>query len=167
MMHVPPAAVGGALVPFVAVLVWAWGPGTLSTEGVAALCGLLVAVLLALGCWAGAGVGAGSAARAKTGLGKGPAPAGSPGGGVRATAAAAGAQLRAQFGALSAAVRDGSIGPFRPAQAQQLRLYALFKQATVGVCTARRPSALDMVGAAKWDAWQQVAGMSEAAAMQS
>ena len=32
----------------------------------------------------------------------------------------------------------------------KLQLYGLFKQATVGPCTAPRPSLIDMTGRAKW-----------------
>ena len=37
---------------------------------------------------------------------------------------------------------------------QKLQMYGLFKQATVGKVNTSRPWAIDMVGAAKWDAWK-------------
>eukprot|EP00240_Pyramimonas_obovata_P007502 CAMPEP_0118944790 /NCGR_PEP_ID=MMETSP1169-20130426/41022_1 /TAXON_ID=36882 /ORGANISM="Pyramimonas obovata, Strain CCMP722" /LENGTH=148 /DNA_ID=CAMNT_0006890353 /DNA_START=227 /DNA_END=670 /DNA_ORIENTATION=+ len=39
-----------------------------------------------------------------------------------------------------------------PNQAK-LQLYALFKQSTVGPCNTSKPSLIDQVGRAKWDAW--------------
>jgi acyl-CoA-binding protein len=41
----------------------------------------------------------------------------------------------------------------------QLRLYSLFKQATVGPCTTARPSFLDFSGRAKHDAWSSLGAM--------
>lgn len=47
-----------------------------------------------------------------------------------------------------------------PGNATKLRLYALYKQATVGDVTGRRPGFTDPVGRAKYDAWSSVAGLS-------
>ncbi|EKX48443.1 hypothetical protein GUITHDRAFT_68636, partial [Guillardia theta CCMP2712] len=44
---------------------------------------------------------------------------------------------------------------------QQLRLYALYKQATVGKCDAPKPGFLDFVGKAKWSAWKELEGMTQ------
>ncbi|CAM9427000.1 unnamed protein product, partial [Phaeothamnion confervicola] len=44
---------------------------------------------------------------------------------------------------------------------QRLRVYAFYKQATLGDCLIQRPSVLDIVGRAKWDAWQRVHGLPE------
>jgi len=44
---------------------------------------------------------------------------------------------------------------------QQLRLYSLFKQATVGECDAPKPGFLDFVGKAKWSAWKGLEGMTK------
>lgn len=41
-----------------------------------------------------------------------------------------------------------------------LRMYGLFKQATVGDVQGKRPGALDFRGRAKWDAWASRKGMS-------
>ncbi|GBG31525.1 Acyl-CoA-binding domain-containing protein 1 [Hondaea fermentalgiana] len=46
----------------------------------------------------------------------------------------------------------------------QLQLYAWFKQSVVGDCTTPKPSMLDFVGMAKWNAWRKVAGKSPAEA---
>ena len=47
-----------------------------------------------------------------------------------------------------------------PGNDAKLALYALYKQATVGDVTGKKPSRLDMVGRAKYDAWSKTAGLS-------
>ncbi|MDE2048575.1 MAG: acyl-CoA-binding protein, partial [Betaproteobacteria bacterium] len=47
-----------------------------------------------------------------------------------------------------------------PGNAAKLKLYALYKQATAGDNTDKKPGFGDMVGRAKWDAWAGVKGMS-------
>jgi len=54
----------------------------------------------------------------------------------------------------------------RPGNAELLRLYALYKQATESDATAKRPGATDFVGRAKWDAWSALAGTTREQAMQ-
>jgi len=44
---------------------------------------------------------------------------------------------------------------------QKLKLYALYKQATVGKNTTKKPGMLDMVGKAKWDAWSELGDMGQ------
>lgn len=44
----------------------------------------------------------------------------------------------------------------KPSNDDMLKLYGLFKQATVGPNTTTRPGFLDMTGKAKWDAWEAV-----------
>lgn len=46
-----------------------------------------------------------------------------------------------------------------PGNDTKLRLYALYKQATSGDVTGKRPGFLDLVGRAKYDAWAALAGM--------
>ena len=46
-----------------------------------------------------------------------------------------------------------------------LELYGLFKQATVGDVTGKRPGLLDLKGKAKYDAWATRKGMIKEAAM--
>ena len=41
----------------------------------------------------------------------------------------------------------------RPDNATMLKIYALYKQASVGDNTDKKPGFSDMVGRAKWDAW--------------
>ena len=50
--------------------------------------------------------------------------------------------------------------PSDPGNDTKLQLYALYKQATVGDVTGRRPGALNPVGRAKHDAWASVTGLS-------
>lgn len=47
-----------------------------------------------------------------------------------------------------------------------LQLYALYKQATSGDATGKRPGMFDMVGRAKFDAWNEVKGLTKDTAMQ-
>lgn len=55
--------------------------------------------------------------------------------------------------------------PERPGNQDLLRLYALFKQATVGDATGDRPGMMDFVNRAKYDAWAAVAGTAREDAM--
>lgn len=57
--------------------------------------------------------------------------------------------------------------PAKPSQDKQLELYSLFKQATKGDVSGKRPGMLDMVGRAKYDAWAKRKGMSSDEAMQA
>jgi acyl-CoA-binding protein len=54
----------------------------------------------------------------------------------------------------------------RPDNATLLKIYALYKQATSGDNAEKKPGFVDMVGRAKWDAWNSVKGTSTDAAMQ-
>jgi diazepam-binding inhibitor (GABA receptor modulator, acyl-CoA-binding protein) len=53
-----------------------------------------------------------------------------------------------------------------PGNAAKLKLYALYKQASSGDNTEKKPGFGDMVGRAKWDAWNGVKGKSTEEAMQ-
>jgi len=53
----------------------------------------------------------------------------------------------------------------RPSDLQLLDLYSLYKQATMGDITGKRPGGFDFKGRAKWDAWKQRAGLSREEAM--
>ncbi|XP_028394742.1 acyl-CoA-binding domain-containing protein 6-like isoform X2 [Dendronephthya gigantea] len=50
---------------------------------------------------------------------------------------------------------------------EKLTFYGLFKQATEGPCTKRKPPIWDMKGCAKWEAWKGLAQMSEEDAMKN
>lgn len=54
----------------------------------------------------------------------------------------------------------------RPDNMTLLRMYALYKQASSGDVEGSRPGFTDMVGRAKWDAWNTLAGTTKEAAMQ-
>ena len=54
----------------------------------------------------------------------------------------------------------------RPDNATLLKIYALYKQATAGDNAEKKPGFSDMVGRAKWDAWNGVKGASKDDAMQ-
>lgn len=43
-----------------------------------------------------------------------------------------------------------------PGSDVKLKIYALFKQATIGKCTTSKPSMVDFVGRAKWNAWSEL-----------
>lgn len=47
-----------------------------------------------------------------------------------------------------------------PGNAAKLELYALYKQATEGDASGKRPGFTDFVGRAKFDAWAELAGTS-------
>lgn len=54
----------------------------------------------------------------------------------------------------------------RPDNATLLKLYALYKQATLGDNAEKKPGFGDMVGRAKWDAWNGLKGVGAEDAMQ-
>ncbi|MGV3573238.1 MAG: acyl-CoA-binding protein [Ramlibacter sp.] len=53
----------------------------------------------------------------------------------------------------------------RPDNATLLKMYGLYKQATVGDNAEKKPGFSDMVGRAKWDAWNGFKGTSNEDAM--
>lgn len=59
-----------------------------------------------------------------------------------------------------AAVSNSKTLPERPDNETLLKIYALFKQATVGDNTTKRPGFTDPVGRAKHDAWTKLKGTS-------
>lgn len=48
----------------------------------------------------------------------------------------------------------------RPSNEDLLKLYSLFKQASEGDVTGERPGGFDFKGAAKYDAWAGIKGLS-------
>ena len=70
--------------------------------------------------------------------------------------------LKAKF---EQAVADSKDLPERPDNQTLLKLYALFKQASSGDVDGKRPGFTDMVGRAKWDAWNEMKGTSANDAM--
>lgn len=68
--------------------------------------------------------------------------------------------------AFAQAQQDVTVLAVDPGNEAKLALYALYKQATVGDVTGKKPSRLDMVGRAKYDAWAKKRGLSSEEAMQ-
>jgi len=54
----------------------------------------------------------------------------------------------------------------RPDNATLLKIYALYKQATAGDVEGKRPGFTDMIGRAKWDAWNELKGTAADTARQ-
>ena len=65
-----------------------------------------------------------------------------------------------------AAVADSKNLPEKPDNMTLLKIYALYKQATAGDNADKKSGFSDMVGRAKWDAWNGVKGASKEDAMQ-
>ena len=73
------------------------------------------------------------------------------------------ADLKADF---DAAVANSKNLSERPDNATLLKIYGLYKQATQGDNAEKKPGFGDMVGRAKWDAWNGVKGTAADDAMQ-
>lgn len=73
------------------------------------------------------------------------------------------ADLKTEFEAAVAGSKNLSE---RPDNATLLKIYALYKQATAGDNAEKKPGFSDMVGRAKWDAWNGMKGTSSDDAMQ-
>lgn len=71
--------------------------------------------------------------------------------------------LQAKF---EAAVANSKNLSERPDNMTLLKLYALYKQASAGDNSEKKPGFTDMVGRAKWDAWNALKGTPSAEAMQ-
>ena len=71
--------------------------------------------------------------------------------------------LKASF---DQAVADSKQLPEKPDNMTLLKIYALYKQASAGDADGKRPGFTDMVGRAKWDAWNGLKGTTTDAAMQ-
>ena len=74
------------------------------------------------------------------------------------------ADLKAQF---ERAVKDSKSLDEKPDNMALLKIYALYKQASAGDVDGKRPGFTDMVGRAKWDAWNEAKGQTSDAAMQA
>lgn len=64
------------------------------------------------------------------------------------------------------AVADSKNLPERPDNMTLLKLYGLYKQASAGDADGNRPGFTDMIGRAKYDAWDALKGVSKDDAMQ-
>jgi diazepam-binding inhibitor (GABA receptor modulating acyl-CoA-binding protein) len=67
------------------------------------------------------------------------------------------ADLQARF---DAAVASSKSLSERPDNTTLLKIYGLYKQATAGDVADKKPGFGDMVGRAKWDAWNALKGTS-------
>jgi acyl-CoA-binding protein len=72
--------------------------------------------------------------------------------------------LKDQFEAAVAASKNLSE---RPDNMTLLKLYGLYKQGSSGDISGDRPGFTDMIGRAKWDAWNTLQGESQESAMQA
>lgn len=68
------------------------------------------------------------------------------------------ASLKAQF---EAAVANSKKLTERPDNNTLLQIYALYKQATAGDNEEKKPGFTDLVGRAKWDAWNNLQGTAQ------
>jgi diazepam-binding inhibitor (GABA receptor modulator, acyl-CoA-binding protein) len=73
------------------------------------------------------------------------------------------ANLKAQF---ETAMADSKNLAERPDNVTLLKIYSLYKQGSTGDNTEKKPGFSDMVGRAKWDAWNSLKGTSTDDAMQ-
>jgi acyl-CoA-binding protein len=73
------------------------------------------------------------------------------------------ADLKTQFEAAAANSKNLSE---RPDNTTMLKIYSLYKQGSIGDNTEKKPGFGDMVGRAKWDAWNSLKGTDSKAAMQ-
>jgi acyl-CoA-binding protein len=71
--------------------------------------------------------------------------------------------LKTQF---EAAVANSKTLTERPDNSTLLKIYGLYKQATTGDNTDKKPGFSDMVGRAKWEAWDSFKGTASETAMQ-
>ncbi len=74
------------------------------------------------------------------------------------------ADLKVRF---EQAVAESKQLPEKPDNMTLLKIYALYKQATTGDVDGKRPGFTDLVGRAKWDAWNELKGRSTDDAMQA
>jgi len=72
--------------------------------------------------------------------------------------------LQARF---EQAVADSKQLPEKPDNMTLLKIYALYKQASSGDVDGKRPGFTDMVGRAKWDAWNELKGKGSDEAKQA
>lgn len=57
-------------------------------------------------------------------------------------------------------------GDFQPSNELKLEFYGLYKQATEGDVHGKKPGMMDIVGRAKYNAWENMKGLSSEEAME-
>ena len=62
---------------------------------------------------------------------------------------------------------SSDLGDFKPSNELKLEFYGLYKQATEGDVSGKRPGMMDFVGRAKYDAWEKLKGTASDQAMQT
>jgi acyl-CoA-binding protein len=72
------------------------------------------------------------------------------------------ADMKARF---EQAVAESKQLPDKPDNMTLLKIYALYKQASAGDVDGKRPGFSDLVGRAKWDAWNEQKGKPAEQAM--
>ncbi len=60
---------------------------------------------------------------------------------------------------------QNSDGDVQLSNEQKLQMYALYKQATEGDVSGKKPGMMDFVGRAKFSAWEELKGFSKEQAM--
>ena len=70
-------------------------------------------------------------------------------------------QIDAAFKAANDYIKKSDPKNSTVSNTEKLQLYALFKQATVGVCTGPQPGRLQVVNRAKHDAWKALGSMGK------
>lgn len=73
--------------------------------------------------------------------------------------------IQKRFEDMVDAVKNATID-FKPDNTQKLKLYAFYKQATVGDVQGECPGVFNMVERAKWSAWNAIKGWSAEKAME-
>jgi len=63
-------------------------------------------------------------------------------------------------------VQNGD-GDVQPSNEIKLKMYSLYKQATEGDVSGKKPGMMDFVGRAKYTAWEELKGLSSDEAMQT
>ncbi|MDT0498452.1 acyl-CoA-binding protein [Algiphilus sp. W345] len=75
-------------------------------------------------------------------------------------------ELQDRFKAAVEKVRTAPAdGPFKPSNDLKLKMYGLFRQASDGDVSGKRPGMLDMINRMKYDAWAKLKGLSKEDAM--
>ncbi len=74
--------------------------------------------------------------------------------------------LKAKFDAAVNYIQTAE-GDFKPSNELKLEFYGLYKQATEGDVSGKRPGMMDFVGRAKYDAWEKLKGTASDQAMQT
>ncbi len=75
-------------------------------------------------------------------------------------------ELKEKFSACVQYVQSAE-GNFKPSNDVKLEFYALFKQATEGDVKGKKPGLTNFVGRAKYNAWENLKGMSSEQAMET